>query len=104
MNPAVRGEDLLPVRVGRRAVEAGDATARFRHDQAPGRHIPGVQTLFPKAVQSSGRHIAEIEGGRAEPPHGPRPADELGEQADHPVERLVHVVWEAGTEDRVQQC
>ena len=71
---------------------------------APARDVPRLQPLLPEAVHPSRRppSTGRSPPSRAGGPPAPRPTN-AREQADHLVERVVHVVGESGDQQRVDQ-
>src|SRR5438093_742389 len=51
MKPIVGGDEVSGGGVERRAVHAGDSSCRLLHDQRTGGHVPGLEMLFPEAVE-----------------------------------------------------
>src|SRR5438132_9959894 len=103
MKPIVGGDEVSGGGVERRAVHAGDSSCRLLHDQRTGGHVPGLEMLFPEAVEPSRGHVAEIQRGGSKTPDATRTAEELTEERDEIAGVLVNVVWKAGDEQRLEQ-
>src|SRR3954451_6740767 len=102
MDAAIRGQQVSRRGTERRAVHTGHAPAGFRDNQHTGGNIPWLEMLLPETVEPSRRDVAEVERGRAETPHRAGPAEERPEQADEIAMVLVHVVGEAGDQQRLE--
>ena len=50
----------------RPALQTGDDGAGLLGNQRAGRQVPDLQAELPIAVEAPGRHVAQVEGGRAE--------------------------------------
>jgi hypothetical protein len=77
--------------------------AGLLNDQDAAGDVPGVEPLFPEAVEPPGGDVAHIERGRPEPAHGARLREEAAEQPEHLLELLLHRIGEARHEQRVNQ-
>ena len=64
--------------------------AGLLNNQDPAGDVPGIEPLFPEAVEPPGGDVAHVERGRPEPTHGARLREEAAEQPDHLVELLLH--------------
>src|SRR3990172_6710031 len=63
MYPAVTTEYFLIIDAETDTAEIRDYASGLAHDQTARCHIPGLKFQFPVAVQSPGRHRAQVERG-----------------------------------------
>ena len=78
-------------------------SASLGHDERARGDVPRLEPAFPESIEAAGRDVAEVERGRAQPTDGARAADERGEELDDRAGILLHVVMEAGDEQRVDE-
>ena len=72
-----------------------DAAAGLLDDQARRPAMShGFRSLLPEPVEPAGRDVAEVQRGRAQPPHRAGPPENAAEQADEFSATRVHVVRE----------
>src|SRR5688500_13217365 len=103
MDASVRRDEMGGGGIERRSVHSSNAPAGFLDNERAGSHIPGFQVLFPEAIESSSRDVTEVERGRTQPPDGTRTPKERAEEGDEIARLLMHVVGEAGHEQRIDQ-
>ena len=72
----VRGHDARGGQRERASLEVRDPAARFRDQEGPRRHVPGLELELPEAVEPAAGDIGQIEGRGAAPADGLGPDDE----------------------------
>ena len=89
---------------GRRSAGAiADAPARLLDDQDAGGDVPGVELQLPEAVEAARGHVAEVERRAAVAAHRARALHEGAEVVEVVVGAVVHVVGEAGRDQRAAE-
>jgi hypothetical protein len=61
MDEAVAGEELFAVDIEWLVFEIRDASAGFGDEERAGGDVPGAKTVFPESIETSTRHISQIE-------------------------------------------
>ena len=74
-DPRIRRDHLAAVEVLAVAGEVADEAARFEHEQAARRDVPGIEPDFPESVVEAGGDVRQIEGCGARPPDAGRALD-----------------------------
>src|ERR1017187_7486236 len=69
---AVIRQQMWRVEIVRPSAHIGYQAARFGDQQPARRHVPGLQSEFPKPVQATAGHPRQIDGGRACAAHAMR--------------------------------
>ena len=87
MDFPIAGQNLSALQLQLTARKIRALPAGFLDKQTPGSHIPGTQFHFPEAVETTGSHIAEVQGGGAGPANG------LGVESEIP--EMIEIVHRA---------
>ena len=104
MHAAVAGDDFLPIDREGASVEVGHFAACLHDHERAGRGVPRVQFQLPKAIESAGRNVAQVQGRRSGPADALRAEREPGEMVQVILLAFSNVVGEASDQQgSVQQ-
>src|SRR5207245_11625197 len=97
VNQSVAREDRRVVNIEGLALEVGNSSARFFHNQSSGSNIPGLQSNFPETVKPTTRYVRKIERRRSIASHTLTLNDKLRHEASR-LDATLNIIRKAGAD------